>query len=77
MCSMDYQQLEEYIFHTILEHCCLQTFGTGTAGSRGLSQAREGPEAARRRTGRERMEFLVCGPELEACWKEQGCWGAT
>ena len=30
----------------------------------GISQAREGPKAARRRTGRERMEFLVCGPEL-------------
>ena len=64
MCCMDYQQLKEYIFHKILEHCRLQTFGTGAAGSRGISQAREGPKAARRRTGRERMEFLVCGPEL-------------
>ena len=67
MCCMDCQQLEEYTLHKILEHCCLQTFGTGTAGSRGESQAREGPEAARRRTGRERMGFLVCGPELGAC----------
>ena len=47
MCCMDYQQLKEYIFHKILEHCRLQTFGTGAAGSRGHKSGQGGSQGSK------------------------------